>query len=106
MLVGIAFVAGMVTAVSPCVLPVLPIVFAGGATGSARRPYAVVAGLILSFAAFTLAATALLSALGLPGDLLRNIAIGLVLAIGIGLVVPRVGELLGATLPGARAPPA
>ena len=53
-LVGVAFVAGMVTAVSPCVLPVLPIVFAGGATGSPRRPYAVVAGLVVSFALFTL----------------------------------------------------
>ena len=56
----------MVTAISPCVLPVLPIVFAGSAAGSARRPYAIVAGSSLSFTAFTLAATALLSALRLP----------------------------------------
>ena len=39
LLVGIAFVAGMVTAISPCVLPVLPIVFAGSAAGGDRRPY-------------------------------------------------------------------
>jgi cytochrome c biogenesis protein CcdA/thiol-disulfide isomerase/thioredoxin len=93
-LVGIAFVAGMVTAISPCVLPVLPIVFAGSATGGPRRPYAIVAGLVVSFTAFTLAASALLSALGLPQDLLRNIAIAFVLILGIGLLVPRVGELL------------
>ncbi len=93
-LLPIAFVAGMVTAISPCVLPVLPIVFAGGATGGARRPYAVVAGLVVSFTVFTLAATALLSALGLPDDLLRNIAIGVVLAMGVGLLVPRLGDLL------------
>jgi cytochrome c biogenesis protein CcdA/thiol-disulfide isomerase/thioredoxin len=93
-LVGIAFVAGMVTAISPCVLPVLPIVFAGSATGGSRRPYAIAAGLVLSFTAFTLAASALLSALGLPQDLLRNIAIGIVLLLGVGLLVPRFGELL------------
>ena len=58
LLVGVAFVAGIVTALSPCVLPVLPIVLAGGATGGPRRPYAIVAGLVASFTVFTLAATA------------------------------------------------
>ena len=93
-LVGIAFLAGLVTAISPCVLPVLPIVFAGGANGGRRRPFAIVAGLVASFTAFTLAATALLSALGLPSDLLRNIAIGVVTAMGLSLLVPRLGRVL------------
>jgi cytochrome c biogenesis protein CcdA/thiol-disulfide isomerase/thioredoxin len=93
-LVGIAIVAGMVTAISPCVLPVLPIVFAGSAAGGRGRPYAVVAGLVASFTTFTLAAAALLNALRLPGDLLRNVAIGLVMAMGVGLLVPRIGGLL------------
>ena len=61
LLLGVAFVAGIVTAVSPCVLPVLPIVLAGGATGGKRRPYAIVGGLVASFTVFTLTATALLS---------------------------------------------
>jgi cytochrome c biogenesis protein CcdA/thiol-disulfide isomerase/thioredoxin len=94
LLIGVAFVAGVVTAVSPCVLPVLPIVLAGGAAGGRRRPYAIVAGLVASFTAFTLAATALLSALGLPDDLLRNIAIGVVLLVGLSLVVPWLGALV------------
>jgi cytochrome c biogenesis protein CcdA/thiol-disulfide isomerase/thioredoxin len=94
LLVAVAFVAGVVTAISPCVLPVLPIVLAGGASGGRRRPYAIVAGLVASFAAFTLAATALLSALGLPDDLLRNIAIGVVLLVGLSLLIPRLGELV------------
>jgi cytochrome c biogenesis protein CcdA/thiol-disulfide isomerase/thioredoxin len=93
-LVGIAFVAGLVSGISPCILPVLPIVLAGSATGSRRKPYAIVAGLVASFTAFTLAATALLSALGLPGDFLRNVAIGVVLAVALGLVWPRLGRLL------------
>ena len=95
LLLGVAFVAGVVTAVSPCVLPVLPIVLAGGATGSPRRPYAVVAGLVASFTVFTLSAAALLSALGLPDDLLRTIAIAVVVVVGLSLLWPRLGDLLG-----------
>jgi cytochrome c biogenesis protein CcdA/thiol-disulfide isomerase/thioredoxin len=94
LLIGVAFVAGVVTAISPCVLPVLPIVLAGGATGGRRRPYAIVAGLVTSFTAFTLAATALLSALDLADDLLRNIAIGIVLLVGLALLVPQLGHVV------------
>jgi cytochrome c biogenesis protein CcdA/thiol-disulfide isomerase/thioredoxin len=94
LLLAVAFVAGVVTAVSPCVLPVLPIVLAGGATGGKRRPYAIIAGLVASFTVFTLTATALLSALGLPDDLLRNLAIAVVLVVGLSLLWVPLGELL------------
>jgi cytochrome c biogenesis protein CcdA/thiol-disulfide isomerase/thioredoxin len=93
LLIGVAFVAGLVTAISPCVLPVLPILFAGSA-GGRRRPYAIVGGLVVSFTVFTLAATALLSALGLPDDLLRNVAIGVVVIVGISLLWPHLGNLV------------
>jgi len=43
LLLIVAFVAGVVTAVSPCVLPVLPIVLAAGDAGDRRRPYLVIA---------------------------------------------------------------
>src|SRR5213080_1739489 len=94
LLLGIAFVAGVITALSPCVLPVLPVVLAGGATGSGRRPFAIIAGLVASFTTFTLAATALLDALGLPQDLLRNIAIALLFVLAATLLVPRLGLVL------------
>ena len=93
-LIGIAFVAGLVTAISPCVLPVLPVIFAGSATGSSRRPYAVVAGLIVSFTLFTLVATLILDALGLPQDLLRNIAIAIVIVVALSLVFPWLADIL------------
>ena len=94
LLLVVAFVAGIVTAVSPCVLPVLPIVLAGSATGGKRRPYAIVAGLVASFTVFTLTATALLSTLGLPDDLLRTLAIAVVVVVGISLLWTPLGELL------------
>jgi cytochrome c biogenesis protein CcdA/thiol-disulfide isomerase/thioredoxin len=93
-LLGIGFLAGVITAVSPCILPVLPIVLAGGASGSGRRPFAIIAGLVVSFTVFTLAASSLLSALGLPQDVLRNLAIAMLFVLAATLLFPRIGFLL------------
>jgi cytochrome c biogenesis protein CcdA/thiol-disulfide isomerase/thioredoxin len=95
-LIAIGFVAGIVTALSPCVLPVLPIVLAGGATG--RRPLAIIAGIVVSFTVFTLFAAWLLDSLGLPQDVLRNLAIALLLLMALSLLVPRVSEWLARPL--------
>jgi len=90
-LLGVGFVAGLVTALSPCVLPVLPIVLAGGASG--RRPVAIIAGLVGSFTLFTLTAGWLLDRLDLPQDLLRNVAIALLFVVAATLLVPQLGDL-------------
>src|SRR5438876_7281043 len=92
LLLVIGFLAGVVTAISPCVFPVLPILFAGGASGGKRRPYAIIAGLVLSFALFTLFAAWVLDKLGLPKDLLRNVSIGFLFLLAATLLVPKVGE--------------
>jgi cytochrome c biogenesis protein CcdA/thiol-disulfide isomerase/thioredoxin len=89
--IGLAFVAGLITAISPCVLPVLPIVLAGGASGSRRRPYAIIAGLAVTFLVSILFAAWILDQLGLPDDLLRNISIALLFVIAATLIFPQVG---------------
>ncbi len=94
-LLGIAFVAGIITALSPCVLPVLPLLLAGSAASESRwRPYAVVAGLVVSFTTFTLAGAALLSALGLPADLLRTLAIAMLFVLAATLLSEDVARIL------------
>ena len=82
----IGFLAGIVTAISPCVLPVLPVLLAGGASG--RKPLRIVAGLVVSFSFFTLFATWLLGKLGLPQDLLRNLAIAFLFVMAAVLLLP------------------
>src|SRR5919197_1188010 len=92
LLYGTAFLAGIVTAISPCAYPVLPIVFAGGASGGNRRPYAILAGLVTTFVVSLVALTWILDQLGLPKDLLRNIAIALLFVVAATLIVPRFGR--------------
>ena len=91
---GIAFLAGVVTAISPCVYPVLPIVFAGGASGGRRRPYAIIAGLVVTFILSLLFVSWLLDKLGLPKDILRNVSIGFLLLFAATLLVPQLGRLI------------
>jgi cytochrome c biogenesis protein CcdA/thiol-disulfide isomerase/thioredoxin len=89
-----AFVAGVITAVSPCVLPVLPIVLGSGVAGARRRPLAVIAGLASCFFVSVVFAAWILDKLGLPKDLLRNISIGLLFLIAAILIVPQLGVIV------------
>ena len=88
LLILFGFVAGAATAVSPCVLPVLPIALSAGATGGRRRPLGIVAGLAVSFTFATVALVYVIDALGLPDDLLRNIAIVVLIGFGVVLLIP------------------
>lgn len=101
-LVAIGFLGGLITGISPCILPVLPVIFFSGSTvetaapalSSRLRPYVVIAGLVLSFSLVTLAGSALLSWLQLPQDTIRWAALIALVAIGLGLMFPRVEALL------------
>src|SRR3954454_1153722 len=88
LLILFGFVAGAATALSPCVLPVLPIALSAGATGGRRRPLGIVAGLALSFTFATVALVYVIAALGLPDDLLRKLAIAVLIAFGLTLMAP------------------
>src|SRR3954454_4042931 len=93
-----ALIAGAATAVSPCVLPVLPVVLSAGATGGRRRPLGIVSGLTLSFTFATVALVYVIDALGLPDDLLRMVAIVVLLLFGATLVVPQLASRVEAWL--------
>jgi cytochrome c biogenesis protein CcdA/thiol-disulfide isomerase/thioredoxin len=88
LLILFALVAGAGTALSPCVLPVLPAVLSAGLTGGRRRPLGVVTGLALSFTFATVALVYVIAALGLPNDLTRTIAIIVLAGFGLTLLIP------------------
>jgi cytochrome c biogenesis protein CcdA/thiol-disulfide isomerase/thioredoxin len=103
-LVLIGLVGGIITGLSPCVLPVLPVVLLGGgsagpdagpdAESARRRPYLVVLGLTLSFAVFTLFGSLILASLHLPDDAIRWLGLALLILVGLGLLVPPLGHLI------------
>ena len=111
----IGFLGGLITGISPCILPVLPVIFfsgtqstradasdsAGGVAVATKpalsdrlRPYRVIAGLVLSFSVVTLAGSALLSLLHLPQDAIRWFALVALTMIGVGLIFPKFEALL------------
>jgi len=97
----IGFVGGLLAGVSPCILPVLPVIFLTGAQGRrpavVRRtsaPYLVVAGLTLSFSLITLLGALLLRALPLPSDVIRWAGLVVLVLLGIAMMVPRFEELI------------
>ncbi|OBC09222.1 cytochrome C biogenesis protein [Mycobacterium sp. 852013-50091_SCH5140682] len=90
-LVLIGFLGGLLTGISPCILPVLPAVLFSGTN---RAPYRVIAGLVLSFSLVTLAGAAVLQSLHLPADIIRWVGLLALVVIGIGLIFPRVEQLL------------
>ena len=98
LLILFGFIAGAATALSPCVLPVLPIALSAGATGGRRRPLGIVAGLAVSFTFATVALVYLISALGLPDDLLRKLAIFVLIAFGVTLMIPPLAARVEATM--------
>lgn len=118
-LIIIGLLGGLITGISPCILPVLPVIFLTGGAQSARfepqnadtdgagraaasrtlparrsRPYLVIAGLITSFTLVTLVGSLLLGLLHLPQDVIRWVGIAVLVLIGVGLMVPRFEQLL------------
>src|SRR5438105_1757612 len=98
LLIAFGFIAGAATAVSPCVLPVLPVALSAGMTGGRRRPLGVVTGLALAFTFATVALVYVISALGLPNGLVRTLAIVVLIAFGLMLLVPPLAARLEARL--------
>src|SRR5919201_5247474 len=93
-LVPIAFAAGLITVFTPCILPVLPIVLAGGGTGTKRRPYAIAAGVVTTFTAFLLAGAWLWGLIGVNAKHQLQIGAVLLLALALILIVPKAGEIV------------
>jgi cytochrome c biogenesis protein CcdA/thiol-disulfide isomerase/thioredoxin len=95
LLLLIGFLAGLLTIVTPCILPVLPAVVASGITaGGRRRAAAIAAGLALSFGLSALLSIRILTALGLPLGLRYDVALVVLYALAIGFLVPRAGQLI------------
>src|SRR5580658_5301711 len=94
-LLVIAFLGGLITGLSPCIVPVIPVVMAGGSAGTSKwRPYVIIAGLVVSFSLSVLFASSLLGFLHLPQDLLFWVGVALLGLLSVGLLIPKLGEVI------------
>lgn len=83
-----AFLAGLFTVLSPCILPILPAILSAGAMGGRKRPLGIILGLILSFSFFTLTLTAIIQVTHIPANVLRYAAIAMIFLFGCIMLFP------------------
>jgi cytochrome c biogenesis protein CcdA/thiol-disulfide isomerase/thioredoxin len=93
-----AFVAGAGTAITPCVLPVLPALLSASAAGGRRRPLGIVLGLAVTFTIAIVALAQLVKGVGLAAGAARTLAIVVLLSFGAVLLIPELGERVQAPL--------
>ena len=98
LLVVFAFVAGAGTALSPCVLPVLPALLASAGSGGRRRPLGVIAGLTATFTIAIVALASVVDGVGLSGGTVRTVAVAVLLGFGVALLVPSLAARVEAPL--------
>ncbi|MGI8586088.1 MAG: cytochrome c biogenesis protein/redoxin [Chloroflexia bacterium] len=97
-LLTISFLAGVLTILAPCTLPMVPLMLGATAGGGRARPVGIVLGLAASFTLFSVVLAAALDALGLTTDTLRLIAVFALAVFGLSLLVPAIGYRLSALL--------
>ncbi len=98
LLILFAALAGAATALTPCVLPVLPALLSASATGGRRRPLGVVLGLTASHTLVIVALGSLVSRIGLADGFVRTFAILVLLFFGLSLILPSLGDRIEAPL--------
>lgn len=91
-----AFFAGILTALAPCILPLLPIVIGGSIDGtrSLKKPLTIVGSLAVSVIVFTLLLKASTSLLGAPVEVWQWLSGGIVILLGLLILIPKIWEWL------------
>ncbi|MDQ6775408.1 MAG: cytochrome c biogenesis CcdA family protein, partial [Actinomycetota bacterium] len=93
-----ALVAGAGTAITPCVIPVLPALFSASALGGRRRPLGIIVGLALTFTIAIVALAQIAKGVGLASGATRTLAVIVLVAFGLVMLVPELAERVQAPL--------
>src|SRR3984957_5487906 len=93
-----ALVAGAGTAITPCVLPVLPALLSASAVGGRRRPLGIVLGLAITFTLTIVVLASVVNGVGLGDAATRTIAVVALIGFGLMLMLPRLAERVQAPL--------
>jgi cytochrome c biogenesis protein CcdA/thiol-disulfide isomerase/thioredoxin len=93
-----AVLAGAGTAITPCVLPVLPALLSASALGGRRRPVGIVVGLAVTFTIAIVALAQLVKGVGLASGAARDVAIVVLLGFGVVMLSPTLAARVQAPL--------
>ena len=96
--VGLGFIEGFALILSPCILPVLPLVLAGSLTGGMRRTWGIIAGFVGSFTLLAFASRQLVLSTGLDLTVLRQISLVLLVLLGVTLLSVRLTSVFNQVL--------
>jgi cytochrome c biogenesis protein CcdA/thiol-disulfide isomerase/thioredoxin len=89
---ALAFVEGLALIVSPCILPVLPLVLSASVEGGRKRPFGIITGFVLSFTLFALASRRAVEALGIDLDTIKTVSLVLLFLFGLVLLSSKLSE--------------
>lgn len=84
-----SFIAGLVTVLSPCVLPLLPVILASSTLSGNKRPIGIIVGFVLSFTTVTLALSILVQQFSISPNVHRLTAATIFIAMGLVLTIPK-----------------
>lgn len=94
LLLGFAFLAGLVTILAPCIWPLLPIVLSSSAAGKSHiRPLGITLGIMLSFTFFILAISFLVSMFHLDANIVRLFAVAVLVFMGLSMIIPALSRM-------------
>lgn len=93
LLIVFAFLAGVFTILSPCILPILPVILSASTLKGRWRPLGIIIGFVIAFSFFTLTLSAIVHATGLSANFLRYTAIAIIFLFGLVMLFPRLTEL-------------
>jgi cytochrome c biogenesis protein CcdA/thiol-disulfide isomerase/thioredoxin len=97
-LLAFAVLAGAATAITPCVLPVLPALLSASGSGGRRRPLGVVTGLTLTHTITIVGIASVVDGVGFADGTLRTLAIAVLALFGLTLLVPRASHWIEARM--------
>ena len=83
---ALAFIEGFGLILSPCILPILPIMLSASIEGGRTRPVGIVCGFVVTFALFTFFSRFLVQSLGINLDILRDISFVLLALFGLVMI--------------------
>jgi cytochrome c biogenesis protein CcdA/thiol-disulfide isomerase/thioredoxin len=81
--IGLAFIEGLALIISPCILPVLPLVLSTSIDGGRRRPFGIILGFILTFALFALGSRQLVVLFNINLDYIKYGSLALLTLLGV-----------------------